>query len=737
MREGSEALSAPAFHRVVIRDRAAVFDPTLLASPANRLVLGAAGLSAGVQVAGLVQVYLGYGTTVGRFDHATFALVALLWLLLGSTVFLQRRASRAARCFLLAAVAGSIYLGVGTLSGASVPDAVLYTLGLLLFPPLTLSFVRALDGGRPWQRRELLFLVPALLLAWPMAQDFTHGHKSLAYRLGLASVGIFILAASAQAAYGLWRARTPERAAQMRALLVGLLAGSLPGIALFVVPLALAGRLLIATTWQPLLILLFLIGMSYAVLLFEFSEADLLVRRGIVYGAMTLAIVLAYAGLGGLLAANRLSVTNPPGGVGFLVVAVLLGAAFGPVRRLAHRVVDWLFYGGSTDRWQLLQALSARLATVMQPADLGRILAQDLQEALHLRGAFLLLRQPDGSYRLQQQARGGRGHGRGHRIPRDLTLSAQVVEEAFGSSSLPLLLVHARPLLPRHRAATPPAYRPFDELGVALAAPLTTRSGLQGVLCLQPKETHDAFGAYDVEVLAPLLRQASAALDNALLFAQLDRTVAELQQAYVRLAQEQEAERARLARELHDGTAQELAGMLTLTAVLARQLDGENAPACQTLGRLRQQAEDSYQGVRRASHALRPLILDGLGLVPALHRYLEEFEQTTHIPVEVTVAEVGLLPDEVELALFRVAQECMENVRKHSGSPTAQLTLRCGEGRVSLTVSDSGCGMQAGGASGIGLVGMRERVTAVGGTLQVASVPGAGTRVEATVPLAQ
>ena len=272
---------------------------------------------------------------------------------------------------------------------------------------------------------------------------------------------------------------------------------------------------------------------------------------------------------------------------------------------------------------------------------------------------------------------------------------------------------------------------------MALAAPLTTRSGLQGVLCLQPKETHDAFGAYDVEVLAPLLRQASAALDNALLFAQLDRTVAELQQAYVRLAQEQEAERARLARELHDGTAQELAGMLTLTAVLARQLDGENAPACQTLGRLRQQAEDSYQGVRRASHALRPLILDGLGLVPALHRYLEEFEQTTHIPVEVTVAEVGLLPDEVELALFRVAQECMENVRKHSGSPTAQLTLRCGEGRVSLTVSDSGCGMQAGGASGIGLVGMRERVTAVGGTLQVASVPGAGTRVEATVPLAQ
>jgi signal transduction histidine kinase len=129
------------------------------------------------------------------------------------------------------------------------------------------------------------------------------------------------------------------------------------------------------------------------------------------------------------------------------------------------------------------------------------------------------------------------------------------------------------------------------------------------------------------------------------------------------------------------------------------------------------------------------MLLDGRGLVPALRQYLDEFERVTHIAVEVVAAEVGLLTDEVELALFRVAQECMENVRKHGGSATARLTLSRDEGHVSLSVTDAGSGIPAGTDGGIGMVGMRERLATVGGTLRVASVPGGGTRVEATIPL--
>jgi signal transduction histidine kinase len=203
----------------------------------------------------------------------------------------------------------------------------------------------------------------------------------------------------------------------------------------------------------------------------------------------------------------------------------------------------------------------------------------------------------------------------------------------------------------------------------------------------------------------------------------------------MRIAREQEAERARLARELHDGTAQELAGLITLATVAERQMHEEDGVVRSTLDRLRRQAEDAYQEVRRASHALRPLMLDDFGLGPTLVRYLDQFQESNGIEVEHMIEEVSPLADDVELALFRVAQECMENVRKHSGAHRARLSL-CRDGlTVSLTVADDGRGMVDAGDPGIGLAGMRERIESVGGTIDFRNEPDGGVRVEARVSL--
>jgi two-component system NarL family sensor kinase len=202
----------------------------------------------------------------------------------------------------------------------------------------------------------------------------------------------------------------------------------------------------------------------------------------------------------------------------------------------------------------------------------------------------------------------------------------------------------------------------------------------------------------------------------------------------MRIAREQEAERGRLARELHDGTAQELAGLITLSTVVERQMHGHDGAALATLGKLRQQAEDAYHGVRRASHALRPLMLADFGLGPTLARYLDQFQDATGIAVEYSGDEIGGLPDDVELALFRVAQECMENVRKHSGARSASLQLARQNGTVILSVSDDGHGMTFPRERGIGLAGMRERIEAVGGMIEVWSQPEGGVHIEARVP---
>jgi signal transduction histidine kinase len=698
------------------------------------MVLAVAVISLLVQVAALGQVIAGQGQKVGIFDHIAFALVAFLWLALGLLVFLQRRVGRAGRVFLLCASAGSIFIALGPLYKVSMADAFSFTAGLLIVPPLFVSFARAFPGDRPWRRTELLLYVLPVALVIPGARSILSGQTTLIWRLTMVLVGLYLVGAIAQATYDLVRARTAEQAAQSRALVFGLVAGTVPGIFSFIGPLVLTGSLGVSTSWLPMIILLFLIAMSYAVLLFEFSEADLIVRRGVVYGALTLVIILAYAGLGALLTAGGTTATSPAGGAGFVAVTVIVGAAFTPIRYAALRLVDWVLYGRRTDRWELLQALSARLATLMQPEDVGNVLVQEVTLALHLRGAFFLAREGD-HFVVQHSAEApSRSVARYDPVPPGLVLEVATVQEALGDPPAAVLIVHRKPATARHRGALKEQYVVLDTLHAALSIPFITRSGLDAVLCLQPKLAHDAFDADDLELLAPVIRQATAALDNALLFKQLAEKVDELRHAYRRIAQEQEAERARLARELHDGTAQELAGLITLAAVAERQMNGDG-PVKATLERLRSQAEDAYQGVRRASHALRPLMLDDFGLSPTLDRYLGQFQESTGILVDSAVEHVDGLPPEVELALFRVVQECMENIRKHSGARRALVSLGRQEGEVVLTVSDDGHGMALDRGRGIGLAGMRERIAAIGGAIEVASEVERGVRIEARVPM--
>lgn len=127
-------------------------------------------------------------------------------------------------------------------------------------------------------------------------------------------------------------------------------------------------------------------------------------------------------------------------------------------------------------------------------------------------------------------------------------------------------------------------------------------------------------------------------------------------------------------------------------------------------------------------------MLDDFGLGPTLERFLGQFQESTGIAVDRTIEPVEPLSDEVELALFRVAQECMENVRKHSGARNARLRLCREDGTVVLSVADDGRGIGAPRERGIGLAGMRERIEAVGGMIDVWSEPEGGVRVEARVP---
>src|SRR5262245_15222977 len=198
---------------------------------------------------------------------------------------------------------------------------------------------------------------------------------------------------------------------------------------------------------------------------------------------------------------------------------------------------------------------------------------------------------------------------------------------------------------------------------------------------------------------------------------------AQLEQLSALLLRAQEEERRRIARELHDQVGQ------TLTA-LKIELDLEGRKEAS------QRVAESLAQVRSVSELLRPRALDDLGLVPALRALVDDFSRRTKIPVAIEADDPQGWPPDAALTLYRVAQEALTNVARHSGAKRAWVRLVREGAACRLVIEDDGHGMQDGLKPHLGLMGMRERIVAAGGTLRLETAAKGGLRVEADLPVA-
>ena len=204
----------------------------------------------------------------------------------------------------------------------------------------------------------------------------------------------------------------------------------------------------------------------------------------------------------------------------------------------------------------------------------------------------------------------------------------------------------------------------------------------------------------------------------------------------------QEEERKRIARELHDDAAQDLVALSRQIENFASASGRLSRRQVELLEELRGQVDKILEGVRRFSQDLRPSILDDLGLLPALEWLTSDVSE--HFGIEVGMAVVGAerrFSTEVELALFRIAQEALRNVWRHSGALRARVTVEFADGKTALTVTDDGRGFvvpqrpdDMAKAGKLGLGGMQERARLIGGTLTLRSRPRKGTTVTVEVP---
>lgn len=205
------------------------------------------------------------------------------------------------------------------------------------------------------------------------------------------------------------------------------------------------------------------------------------------------------------------------------------------------------------------------------------------------------------------------------------------------------------------------------------------------------------------------------------------------------ILQAQEDERQRVARELHDQTAQSLTSLLVRLRLLERARDPSEAQ--KHVRELRDLTAQSLEEVRRVALELRPKILDDLGLGEALAWRVDELNggQATHATLHISGIDQRL-PRNIELVLYRVAQEALTNVARHAHAKNAGITLRREDHRVVLEIQDDGIGFDQGSVEarsgrGLGLAGMRERLALVGGRLSIESSSGNGTQVDCIVPL--
>ena len=220
--------------------------------------------------------------------------------------------------------------------------------------------------------------------------------------------------------------------------------------------------------------------------------------------------------------------------------------------------------------------------------------------------------------------------------------------------------------------------------------------------------------------------------------AELVQKSEEIQELNGRLLQLQDEERRRLARELHDSTGQMLAALninLTLMKDSAPESDARLTKIVRESAAL---TEELTRQIRTMSYLLHPPLLDEAGLESALRWYMDGFSQRSNITVDLRVSEnLDRLPSDIEIALFRVVQESLTNVHRHSGSRVANIHIARDSDQVALEVRDEGKTAQAGKKSfvpGVGMLGMRERVRQLGGRLEVHSDE-AGTLIRALVPL--
>lgn len=633
-----------------------------------------------------------------------------------------------------AALASGVVSGAGDLAAGR-----WFYLALVWLAPLSLSFhLSLLDHPLSSRRRAALHISLGLaafwsvfLLALPISRLQALGIFSwlrLGVRLSLALALVVGLA-------GIWRGyRTglPWPAARrVQLLLLGNLLALAPLLLLSLLPETL--KLPVFVPYELTLPWLLLSPLSYLYI----GRRRRLSRAGAHLHFFVLYFFLAVISLAIYLITFALT-GSPRGSTSQIVLAcVLVGVAAVSVSAFVHpelvSLTKWALQGTRATK-HALDELAQRLSLAHDPKTLRHIVLHDLPNAFGAPVSLFLIRQGDALRRNLAAA-----------VDQDASELSLPIKSHFvlilEASGRPLTLAALQQAQP-DAAWTEDEHALFAHAGVDLIVPLVAGGILQGVLGLGPKLSADAWNSDDLCELGTLGRQAGAALQNLHLLDEVQAGRDELARAHRQLLVNQDHQQRKLAQEIHDGPLQQLLG----TSYRLAQLQSESPALTPDPAIIREEVLAVASELRDLIGQLRPAGLTELGLAAALRDYVGRLRQTS--PRDAPRLRLHLepkdpcLPPEVDLCLFRCAQEGVRNALRHARATSVVIELRVLGGEVQLTIEDNGIGFQVphrlselAQHDHFGLVGAAERVEWLGGRLRITSELGAGTTLRVILPL--
>jgi signal transduction histidine kinase len=493
------------------------------------------------------------------------------------------------------------------------------------------------------------------------------------FLLPVAAVGVLL---------GRYRSATPERRILMRWLLRSLLLGVVGFVG--VLALALTGApdafVKVATgVMSVAAILLLQVTIALGVLRHRLFDIDVVIKRSTVYAVLWVGIALGYAALAatpGLALGGRLPVEVA------VLLTIVVAMAFQPMRRRVEAFADRLVHGRRSPGYQVLRAFGEELD---RSIDIGDLLP-----------------------RLAAQVRTGLGASW-------VRVSLDVADGAGNAAGVP-----------SHGIAGTPA-------GPAVVTE-DLRRGAELVGTVECGARDGGYTVQDRELLAALARQAATAVANVLLTARLAEQVGELARSRTRIVAAQDAERRRIERNIHDGAQQEVVALIAKLRLARNRLDRGEDPA-ELLAELQDDARELLADLRELAHGIHPPVLSDNGLVAAVEA------RAGRLPLEVTVRSDPRLREErlsedVEGAAYFVVCEALTNALKHAGASHVDVALARVDGHVTIDVRDDGQGLRGATAGrGLGLLGVRDRVEALGGRVRLDDGPSGGARLRAELPV--